>query len=107
MALDLYRRAASSFDAPSDIAHSLRHVGDLARELGDSALSREALDDAEVLYRTRVSDPLALANTVRLLALLDGDHDRWREAGMLYRAAAAQGLDLTDALAECKRNARN
>jgi len=103
-ALDLYHRAAAASSDPADLAHCLRHVGDLARQAGDREAAREALDRAEYLYRETVSDPLSLANTMRLRALLDGSTGRWREARQLYEAAATDGCDLADALDECDRH---
>lgn len=103
--LALYREAERVFaDYPAGRAHCLRHIGDLARELDRREDARAALTEAERLYRSAVSDGLSLANTVRLLALLDGDGARWREARALYAAAAREtGCDLNAALAECDR----
>lgn len=103
-ALRLYREAEAAFGQAAGRAHCLRHIGDLQRELGDHEAALRALEQAERLYRTEVADALALANTVRLLALLDGDPQRWREARALYESAQTEGLDLGPALAECDRH---
>ncbi len=103
-ALDLYRAAAAGAGGATQRAHCLRHIGDLAHELGRDDEARAALDEAEVLYRGAVDDPLSLANTIRLRALLDDDRMAWREAGALYDAAALRtGLDLAVAVEECAR----
>lgn len=103
--LALYRQAERAFaDDPAGRAHCLRHIGDLARELDRREDARAALSEAERLYRSAVDDLLSLANTVRLLALVDGDRARWREARALYEQAAREtGYDLTAALEECDR----
>lgn len=103
-ALDLYRRAAAGSVDRAQLAHCLRHVGDLARETGDRTTARDALGRAETIYRCEVSDALGLANTVRLRALIDDDAAQWRDARLLYIAAAADGLDLSAAIAECDRH---
>ena len=107
-ALALYRSAERVLDGDEKgRAHCLRHVGDLALELGRRDEARDALQQAESLYRGPVADTLSLANTVRLLALLallESDSSRWREARALYaRAATETKLDLTAAFAECDR----
>lgn len=103
---ELYRQAATAFgDDLSGRAHCLRHIGDLERELGRSTQAREALREAESLYRTSVNDVLSLANAVRLLALLDGDRAMWRDARTLYeKAGIERGLDLGAAFAECDKH---
>jgi hypothetical protein len=80
-------------------------MGDLARELGRPDEARAALLKAEQLYRNEASETLGLANTIRLLALLDDDPARWRAARKLYELAASQrGINLDAALDECDRN---
>lgn len=102
-ALDLYRRAlGTSGDDAATRAHCQRHIGDLAREMGEPDAARTALREAEAYYR-QTDDPLSLANTLRLLALIDGIRDHWEEARALYLRAAATGLPLTEAIAECDR----
>lgn len=105
-ALQLYREACiASGNDSARRAHCLRHIGDLAMELGHRDDAREALRDAEALYRGAVGDVLALANTVRLSALLDDDKSTWAEARSLYeRAGLLMNLDLRAALDECDRH---
>jgi tetratricopeptide (TPR) repeat protein len=102
-ALNAYRAACEAFGAQDQgRAHCLRHIGDLARELGHQDEARTAIHEAERLYRTTVDDTLALANTLRLRALLDDDKTAWSEARTLYqRVADEKGLDLAPALAQC------
>jgi hypothetical protein len=101
--LGLYRNAAeAAADDPTIRAHCLRHIGDLEREGGRTAEAQVALHEAEALYRSVVSDPLSLANTIRLRALTEGSADLWKEARILYeRASAVTGKDLIPALSEC------
>jgi hypothetical protein len=87
-----------------ELAHCLRHIGDLAATAGDREAARDALERAEQLYRATIHDPIGLANTVRLRALLEDDRERWRDARTLYVLAAAAGWDLAAALAECDRH---
>ena len=105
-ALDLYRQAGDAFGEDlTGRAHCLRHIGDLAIVLDRLAEARTALSEAESLYRSSVRDTLSLANTVRLLAILDGGSERWREARSLYGDAALElGLDLREAIEECDRH---
>ncbi len=100
--LQAYRAACEAYTQDSGRAHCLRHIGDLARELGLQDEARAAIREAERLYRTTVDDTLALANTLRLRALLDDDKTAWSEARTLYqRVADEKGLDLALALAQC------
>lgn len=104
-AFELYGEASSISQDAAIRAHCQRHMGDLARELGRPDEARAALLNAERLYRTEVSDSLGLANTIRLLALLDDDPVRWRDARKLYKLAATQcGPNLNAALDECDRH---
>jgi len=99
----LYTRAATTgANDPVIRAHCLRHIGDLERQAGRVTEAQAALRDAEALYRTVVSDPLSLANTIRLRALTDGTPDLWKEARSLYAKAETEtGMDLSAAFKEC------
>lgn len=101
--LQMYREAFRAFGTQDEgRAHCLRHIGDLALELGYREEARAALLEAEALYRSSVDDTLSLANTLRLLALLEGEKSIWSQAKALYeRVANERGLDLDPALAEC------
>jgi hypothetical protein len=103
LALGLYQQAATAAaDDPATRAHCLRHIGDLEREAGRLPQAREALGEAEALYRATAADTLALANTVRLRALTEGDAALWQEARALYAEAEREtGLDLSAAFKEC------
>ena len=107
-ALQAYREACAAFGSDREgRAHCLRHIGDLEMELGSREKARAALDEAEALYRNGVDDTLALANTLRLLALLDDNKSIWADARSHYiRAAALTGLDLEPAVAECDGHLR-
>ena len=105
-ALQTYCDACAAFgNDDAGRAHCLRHIGDLAAELGHCGDARTALKEAEELYRGSIDDTLALANTLRLLALLDDDKSIWAEARVVYlRAALVTGLDLRAAINECDRH---
>lgn len=102
----LYRQAAHAFGGDATgRAHCLRHIADLLREQGKGDEARPMLHEARTLYETKVEDTLSLANTVRLLAIVDDDRDLWQQARVLYeRAAQEGGFDLRPALAECDRH---
>jgi tetratricopeptide (TPR) repeat protein len=101
-ALALYRDALAAAANETDRAHCLRHIGDLARAQGLEGEAVVALRRAETIYRAGVGDTLSLANTVRLLALVEGNASGWQEARALYaKAADESGRDLREAIAEC------
>jgi tetratricopeptide (TPR) repeat protein len=69
------------------LAHTLRHVGDIERQMGRADDAGVHLTEAlEIARRERVA-PLELANTIRPLALLRDDEALWREAHDLYLQA--------------------
>lgn len=104
-AFELYNEASSVSQDAAVRARCQRHMGDLARELGRADEARAALRNAERLYRTEVNDTLGLANTMRLIALIDDDPSIWQDARELYELAASQRrIDLHAALDECDRH---
>lgn len=104
----LYKKAATTgANDPAIRAHCLRHIGDLERQAGRVTEAQAALRDAEALYRSVVSDPLSLANTMRLRALTEGTADLWNEARSLYAKAETEtGMDLSAAFKECDAHLR-
>jgi len=106
-ALDTYRTAAREALTIGDAlgrAHALRHVADLARELGDVDEARSAAAEAVEIYRP-LGEPhrLDLANALRMFALAqdaksEDATETWREARDLYRSCGiAAGVIECDA----------
>lgn len=75
---------------PRQLAHTLRHVGDLERELGRGDLADAHLVEALDIARRENVAPLELANTIRPLALLRGDIALLEEARELYESVNVQ-----------------
>lgn len=95
-ALRLYREAVPLCrrgDDPLVLAHTVRHLGDVLREIGDLEGAEPCYTEALALYRAHPSPPLLdVANAVRRMAILrealgENEHARalWREARELYR----------------------
>ena len=107
-AVHLYRDAASTAEALDDVQgriHALRHVSELAREMGKSREAVDAAEEAVALCRN-VADvpPLEQANALRVAALaLEADgrcneaHALWCDARGLYAAAGVPA-----GVAECE-----
>lgn len=92
------------------LAHKIRHLGDLHRHGGRLADAEACYDEALSLYRAHdTPGSLDFANAVRrgaLLKELQGDKDAalalWRETRELYRAVAtASGVDVASGEDEC------
>lgn len=66
------------------LAHTLRHLGDIEREMGRPHDAEPHLVEALDIARREQVAPLELANTIRPLALLRDDEKLWREAHALY-----------------------
>jgi len=89
------------------LAHALRHVSDVARELGRPEMALAAGREAVDLVRATLGAPfLDLANALRVTALALQDLGKpgesaplWREARDLYAAA-----DVPDGVKECEEN---
>jgi tetratricopeptide (TPR) repeat protein len=87
-----------------ELAHRVRHVGDLALELGQTGLAARAIEEAIALYQqVPNADPLDLANCTRAEALLRQAEGRpsesrqaWQRAHALYAQAG-----VTAGVAEC------
>ncbi len=83
---------------PQLLAHTLRHLGDVYFENGDTPLAGPCFSEALQLYHADPATPrLQLANAIRSMALYQGqvgDQSAarllWAEAGELYRLEAIQ-----------------
>ena len=87
------------------LAHSVRHLGDVHRNAGRRADAKDCYDEALGLYRSEPSSPtLDVANAVRPMAILKADLGErvealalWREARKLYATAdIAEGVEEAD-----------
>jgi len=94
--------ALRGLDAPQRLAHTVRHVADIQRELGHHEAALANYTEALAIYRAdAATGKLDLGNTLRGYALLMQDlGDRtaaralWAEAGELYEAVGVQaGID--------------
>jgi catechol 2,3-dioxygenase-like lactoylglutathione lyase family enzyme len=79
-------------DAPLELAHALRHLGDVLVEDRQAQLARPHHAEALALARAHEAAPLELANAVRALAVVEqllGDAPAsrrlWEEAARLYQ----------------------
>ena len=99
-------------DDPLQLAHKIRHVGDLHRHCGRWDDADTCYEEAAALYR-RHDRPggLDYPNAIRPMAILKerlGDRQRalalWREARALYAAVDIEGIDSQPALDECDRH---
>lgn len=78
------------------LAHTLRHLGDIEREMGRADLAEPHLVEALEITRREDVTPLELANTIRPLALIRDDPKLWKEANELYtRANVPPGIEET------------
>ncbi len=100
-------------DEVLQLAHKVRHLGDLHRHCRRLPEAAACYDEAIALYREHDRPgSLDFANAVRRVALLReqmGDRESavaaWEEAGGLYRAAeAASGTDLSAGVEESERH---
>ena len=87
------------------LAHAVRHLGDVHRNAGRRAHAKDCYDEALDLYRSEPSAPtLDTANAVRPMAILKADLGEreealalWREARELYATAdIAEGVEEAD-----------
>jgi tetratricopeptide (TPR) repeat protein len=105
LALDLYRSGADALrplNQPLRLAHTVRHVADIQRQMNLLDEARANYAEALAIYRTSPETAkLDLANTLRGFALLSQSRDdipsaraMWCEAGELYAAVGVQaGVD--------------
>ena len=98
-AVEIYRKAPDRLR----LAHTVRHVADILREVGSLEQARRHYEEALNIYRDNPETPaLALANTIRGFALLRGESGEteparslWEEARRLY-----QSVDVTAGVQE-------
>jgi tetratricopeptide (TPR) repeat protein len=104
-----YDEAAAIYhDAGNELrlAHTVRHIADICMEEGNHALAGQCYQAALDLYRKHPeARRLDVANTLRGMAILNGDLGRnqeakamWEEAGRIYAAEA-----VTAGVSESKR----
>jgi tetratricopeptide (TPR) repeat protein len=90
-ALDLYRQAAELYrlhGTPLELAHCVRHVGDILRRLERAEESATCYEEALAIYRREEQAPLLdVANAVRGFALLEEQRGHAAEAIALWRRA--------------------
>ena len=87
------------------IAHAVRHLGDVHRNAGRRADAKDCYDEALNLYRGEAAPTLDVANAVRPMAILKADLGEREEALALWRKArelyATVGID--DGVEEAER----
>jgi tetratricopeptide (TPR) repeat protein len=87
----LYEEAVAIYreeGGPLDLAHTIRHLGDVHRHEGHAKLAEDCYLEALALYRGRQETPsLDLANAIRPLALLKDDAGEFEEARRLWEEA--------------------
>jgi tetratricopeptide (TPR) repeat protein len=85
-AVSIYREEGSALD----LAHTIRHLGDVHRHEGQAKLAEDCYLEALALYRNQeATPPLDLANAIRPLAILRDDAGEVEEAELLWEEARA------------------
>lgn len=83
-AVDLCR----SYSDPLTQAHTIRHLGDVYYEGGETKLAEPCYREALDLYRGQLdASPLELANAVRSMAILKSDTGEMEQAKILWQEA--------------------
>ena len=73
---------------PMQLAHAVRHLGDVARHAGETAVAERCYEEALGLYRNEAAPPvLDFANALRPMAILKADTGELEEARELWRTA--------------------
>jgi tetratricopeptide (TPR) repeat protein len=97
---DLYEEAVSLCRQQNNeallLAHTVRHLGDVRRHIGQHEGAQSCYEEALGIYRREPeANPLDVANALRPLAILkekmgdfDGARAFWREARELYESLA-------------------
>ena len=100
--------ASDSADVTRSLAHALRHASEVRSELREYAVAGSHIQEAVRLYRSlRPSDPLALANALRVSALNEEREAfaSWAEAEKLYAAAGVrEGIEECRAHLDCLKD---
>ena len=86
------------------VAHAVRHLGDVHRNAGRRAEAKGCYDEALDLYRGKAAPTLDVANAVRPMAILQADLGErkealalWQEARELYATVdIAEGVEEAD-----------
>ncbi len=74
---------------PMQLAHAVRHLGDVARHAGETIVAERCYEEALGLYRSEAAPPvLDFANALRPMAILKADTGELEEARELWRKAA-------------------
>jgi tetratricopeptide (TPR) repeat protein len=89
------------------LAHTLRHLGDIEREMGRTDDAEAHCAEALDIARREGVAPLELANTIRVLALLRDDEALWREAHDLYLSVNVEAGVAETARRLAKRDAQS
>ena len=98
--------AARECDDPLQLAHAVRHLGDVHRHAGSREAAHACYDEALTLYRNADAPPtLDVANAVRPMAILQADLGNtgealtlWQEARDLYAT-----VDIAEGVEEAER----
>jgi tetratricopeptide (TPR) repeat protein len=91
VALPLYEEAVSIYreqNQPLALAHTIRHVADIQRDLGRIEMAEVNYREVLAIYRgDPETAPLDLANAIRGLAILASDSGKNEEARALWQEA--------------------
>jgi tetratricopeptide (TPR) repeat protein len=108
-ALEHYEQAVEilcTLDQPLNLAHTVRHVGDIALELNELTRAQNCYEDALAIYTHHPkADTLDLANAFRGYALLKTAQGKTEEALELWRKTLAlyKIVGVGAGIAECNR----
>lgn len=97
---------ARECDDPLQLAHAVRHLGDVHRHAGSPEAAHACYDEALTLYRNADAPPtLDVANAVRPMAILQADLGNTGEALALWRKARDlyATVDIAEGVEEAER----